>query len=183
MQCISILEKRYLIPDTWVMNIVLGLGGNVGDVRSAFDRAVAALGECPGVAICDRSSLWRTAAVGPEQPNYINAAILVALEISPRDLLRVCQGIERAAGRDRRAETRWGPRTLDLDLLIADTVVCRGPVLELPHPRLAERAFALVPAAEVAPGWIHPLEDRTLAELAEKVRSETPEGIGLVGDW
>jgi 2-amino-4-hydroxy-6-hydroxymethyldihydropteridine diphosphokinase len=171
------------MADTWVMKIILGLGGNVGDVRSAFDRAVSALGECPGVAVRDRSSLWRTAAIGPEQPNYLNAAIMVSVETSPRDLLSLCHHIEAAAGRDRRAEVRWGPRTLDLDLLIADTMICRGPLLELPHPRLAERAFALVPAAEVAPEWIHPLEGRTLAELAEKVRPETPEGIGLVGPW
>jgi len=131
MQCISILGKRYTILDTWMMRIVLGLGGNVGDVRSAFDRAVVALGEYSGVEIRDRSSLWRTIAVGPEQPPYLNAAILVALETSPRDLLRVCQGIEAAAGRDRRAEIRWGPRTLDLDLLIADTV---APFSNCPIP-------------------------------------------------
>ncbi len=165
------------------MKIIIGLGGNVGDVRSAFDRAAIALGESQGVEIYRRSSLWRTTAIGPKQPPYLNAAILVTSEASPRELLTLCQGIEAAAGRDRKTETRWGPRTLDLDLLIADTLVCRGPVLEIPHPRLAERAFALIPAAEVAPEWIHPLEGQMLAEMAETRRSEQPTAVELIGDW
>ncbi len=165
------------------MRIIIGLGGNIGNVRSAFDQAVAALGESDGLTLLDGSSLYRTVAVGPDQPAYLNAAIMVTFENSARDLLRRCHHIEAAAGRDRSEEQRWGPRTLDLDLLISDSVICRGLVLKLPHPRLSERAFALISAAELAPEWIHPLEGQTLAELAEKAQKENLDAVERIGDW
>ncbi len=165
------------------MNIIIGLGGNVGDVQTAFNQAVKALGENGEITVLGRSSLYRTAAVGPEQPSFLNTAIMVTAEISARDLLSLCHQIEAAAGRDRSREKRWGPRVLDLDLLISDSVVCRGPFLELPHPRLAERAFALIPAAELVPEWIHPLKGRTLAELAKRVLAEDKGAVELLGNW
>jgi len=165
------------------VNIIIGLGGNIGDVRSAFEQAVAALGQNAGLEICARSSLYRTAAVGPEQPSYLNAAIMATVETSARDLLSLCHQIEAASGRNRSKEERWGPRTLDLDLLISDSVVCRGPVLDLPHLRLAERVFALIPAAELSPEWIHPLEGQTLAELAKRVLAEDMGAVEVLGNW
>jgi len=165
------------------VRIIIGLGGNVGDVQAAFDQAVTALGEIGGLTVLGRSSLYRTVAVGPEQPPYLNAAIMVAVETSPRELLALCHQIEAAAGRDRKNEIRWGPRTLDLDLLISESVVCRGPILELPHPRLIERAFALIPAAEIAPEWTHPPEGQTLAELAKRVLAEDMGAVELLGNW
>ncbi|RLE29163.1 MAG: 2-amino-4-hydroxy-6-hydroxymethyldihydropteridine diphosphokinase [Acidobacteria bacterium] len=165
------------------MNIIIGLGGNVGDVQTAFNQAVKALGENGEITVLVRSSLYRTAAVGPEQPSFLNTAIMVTAEISARNLLSLCHQIEAAAGRDRSREKRWGPRVLDLDLLISDSVVCRGPFLELPHPRLAERAFALIPAAELAPEWTHPLKGRTLAELAKRVLAEDMGAVELLGNW
>ena len=165
------------------MRLIIGLGGNVGDVRSAFDHAAMRLRKNRNLEVLGNSSLWRTIAVGPKQPAYLNAAILVAFDASPRELLEFCRTIEATTGRDRKTEARWGPRPLDLDLLIADTLVCRGPALELPHPRLAQRAFALAPAAEVAPEWVHPLEGRTLAEMAETRRSAMPTAVEVIGDW
>ncbi len=145
--------------------------------------AAAELRASDGVEIIGRSSIYRTVAVGPDQPAYLNAAIMVTVEISARDLLCRCHSIEAAAGRDRSKEQRWGPRTLDLDLLISDSVVCRGLVLELPHPRLIERAFALIPTAEMAPEWVHPLEGQTLAELAGKAAEGNPNAVERIGDW
>ena len=165
------------------MRIIIGLGGNVGAVRAAFEGAVEALRENDGLEIISRSSLYRTAPVGPEQPDYLNAAILVAADFCPRDLLSLCHRIEANDGRDRSKEQRWGPRTLDIDLLISDSVVCRGPALELPHPRLSERAFALIPTAELAPEWIHPLEGQTLAVLAGKAAEGNPNAVERIGDW
>ena len=164
------------------MKIVIGFGGNVGEVRAAFDRAAVMLESAPGIEMLARSPLFRTTAVGPRQPSFLNAAVLVESAYFPRQLLALCRDIEIAEGRDRQRETRWGPRTLDLDLLIAESVVCRGPVLELPHPRLIERAFALVPAANLCPGWVHPTDGRTLAELATTARAADPESVSEAGD-
>ena len=155
--------------------MVLGLGGNLGDSRKAFSgclRALAAEGRIFAV-----SRLWRTHAVGPPQPDYLNAAVLIEWPAGPRALFARCLGLEAAAGRNRSAEALWGPRVLDIDLLLAELVVCRGPILTLPHPRLHERRFALEPAAEVAPDWTHPLLGRTVLELAEDARKREPDAI------
>ena len=130
----------------------IALGGNVGDVRSTFDRAIALLGENGTVRVTARSSDYRTPPWGvTEQPPFINAVIAVATTLTPHDLLARMQDCERALGRDRTHERRWGPRTIDLDLLAYDDLVLDDPDLTLPHPRLFERAFVLVPLAEVAP--------------------------------
>lgn len=130
----------------------IGLGGNIGDVqdtlRSAFD-AIAAL---PGTRLLARSRLYRTPAWGVEaQPDFLNAVALVHTTLAPRALLDALLGIERTHGRERAADgTRWGPRTLDLDLLLHGETVLDTPALVLPHPQMHLRAFVLVPLAEVA---------------------------------
>ncbi len=146
------------------MRVVIGLGGNLGDVRAAFARALAALGRT--TRLLARSGVWRSAPVGPAQSDFLNAAVVVETGLHPRALLALCRELEGAAGRDRAREERWGPRPLDLDLLIAPGLVVESGDLVLPHPRLAERRFALAPAAEVAPDWVHPRVHRTLADLA-----------------
>lgn len=147
------------------MDVVLGLGGNVGDVAHAFGVARARLAGVGRVTAV--SAVYRTRPVGrSDQPDFLNAALRCVWPAGARSLLEACLELEREAGRERTAADRWGPRPLDLDLLIADGVVCRGSRLVLPHPRLLERAFALVPAAEVAGGWRHPLDGRSLAALA-----------------
>jgi 2-amino-4-hydroxy-6-hydroxymethyldihydropteridine diphosphokinase len=141
----------------------------------AFSECLASL--AAEGQVVDVSRLWRTRAIGPPQPDYLNAAALVEWPAGPRALLARCLELEAAAGRQRSAETRWGPRTLDIDLLLAESVVCRGPMLTLPHPRLYERRFALEPAAETAPNWTHPLLGRTIAKLAEEAREREPDAI------
>ncbi len=158
-----------------MIRVLLGLGGNLGDPAAAFREALAALAGEGCVEMVSR--LWRTRPVGPLQPDYLNAAATIAWPRGPRDLLARCRELEAAAGRDRSAELRWGPRALDLDLLLAESVVCRGPALELPHPRFAERRFALEPAAEVAPDWLHPLLGLTVSELAKRQRNREPDAI------
>jgi 2-amino-4-hydroxy-6-hydroxymethyldihydropteridine diphosphokinase len=158
-----------------MMRVVLGLGGNLGKPRVAFAQALEAL--AGGGRVMAVSQLWRTRPVGPSQPDFLNAAALIAWPAGPRSLLRRCREIEAVAGRNRAREERWGPRILDLDLLIAASAVCRGPDLDLPHPRLHERRFALEPAAELAPDWVHPLLGRTVLELAKEARERDPEAI------
>jgi 2-amino-4-hydroxy-6-hydroxymethyldihydropteridine diphosphokinase len=158
-----------------MLDFVVGLGANLGRPADACAFAVRALAADGDVVAVSR--LWRTSPVGPEQPDYRNAAILLRWPGHPRSLLARCLELETQAGRDRATGARWGPRTLDLDLLIARDLVWRGTDLVLPHPRLHERAFALVPAAEVAPDWVHPLLGRTLADLAAAVRTADPDAI------
>lgn len=152
---------------------MIGLGGNVGDPETAFARALDALADDAWVLFTSR--LWETRAVGPEQPDFLNAAAVISWPGDPRSLLARCRELEKAAGRDRTVEERWGPRTLDLDLLLAEDFICVGPGLQVPHPRFHERRFALEPAAEVAPGWVHPLLGRSVAELAAALRKKGPE--------
>jgi len=135
----------------------IGLGGNVGAVAGTFDAALAALDATAGVAVVKVSRRYRTPAWGLEQqPDFLNAVAELSTAIEPLALLAVLQGIERRHGRDRAHERRWGPRTLDLDLLAIEGVTLDTPALQLPHPRLAERAFVLVPWAEIAPALALP---------------------------
>ena len=129
----------------------LALGGNVGDVRATFKRAIAMLCDDATVRLVTRSSDYRTPPWGvTDQPGFINAVIIVATSLDPHALLARAQGIERALGRDRASEPRWGPRPIDIDILVYDDVTLREPDLTLPHARLFERAFVLVPLAEIA---------------------------------
>jgi 2-amino-4-hydroxy-6-hydroxymethyldihydropteridine diphosphokinase len=131
---------------------LLGLGGNLGDVRATLDRAVQLLGEHKDVGLLARSSDYRTPPWGVEdQPAFINLCLIVATHLLPHDLLQRAQAIETKLGRDRAQERRWGPRAIDIDLLAYDDVALNDPELTLPHPRLFERAFVLVPLAEIAP--------------------------------
>jgi len=165
------------------LQLLIGLGGNRGDVAAAFAAAVAGLAH--EVAVLARSSLWRSAPLGPPQPDYLNAAVLVDAPCHPRALLALCRRLEEAGGRDRARESRWGPRPLDLDLLIAPGLAMLGAEVELPHPRLAERRFALEPAAELAPDWMHPRSGLTLRRLAlePSVAAQRCERVATAASW
>jgi 2-amino-4-hydroxy-6-hydroxymethyldihydropteridine diphosphokinase len=157
------------------MQILIGLGGNLGEPGEAFSRALEEMAADGSVAAVSR--LWRTRPVGPSQPDFLNAAAVIEWPAGPKSLLEYCRELEATAGRDRAEEDRWGPRTLDLDLLIAPAVVFRGADLEIPHPRFHQRRFALEPAAEVAPDWVHPLLGNTIEMLAELARRREPDAI------
>ena len=134
---------------------LIALGGNVGDVRSTFDQAIAMLSDGPEVRITARSSDYRTPPWGvTDQPPFTNAVIAVSTTLAPQQLLARAQACERALGRDRAREQHWGPRTIDLDILAYDDLVLNDATLTLPHPHLFERAFVLVPLAEIAPDRI-----------------------------
>ena len=130
---------------------LIALGGNVGDVRATLVRAVDLLCDDGAVRLVARSSDYRTPPWGDEdQPAFVNACILVTTDLAPRALLERAHAVERALGRNRALERRWGPRTIDIDILTYDALVVNEPDLILPHPRMFERAFVLVPLAEIA---------------------------------
>jgi 2-amino-4-hydroxy-6-hydroxymethyldihydropteridine diphosphokinase len=130
----------------------VALGGNVGNVRSTFRRAIALLCDGAAVRLTARSSDYRTPPWGvTDQPPFVNAVIGMTTSLSPHELLARAEQCERALGRDRTRERRWGPRSIDIDLLAYDDLVLNDPHLILPHPHLFERAFVLVPLAEIAP--------------------------------
>jgi 2-amino-4-hydroxy-6-hydroxymethyldihydropteridine diphosphokinase len=130
----------------------IALGGNVGDVRAIFDQAVSLLCDDSEVRLVARSSDYRTPPWGvTDQPPFTNAVIAVSTTLPPHTLLTRTQACERTLGRDRAKEQHWGPRTIDLDFLAYDDLVLNDATLTLPHPHLFERAFVLVPLAEIAP--------------------------------
>ena len=134
---------------------LIALGGNVGDTTRTFDRAVAVLCGDESVSLERRSANYRTPPWGvTDQPAFVNAVIAVTTTLPPRELLARMREVEWHLGRNRAFEQRWGPRTLDLDLLAYDDVTLDTPELTLPHPRMFERAFVLVPLAEIAPDRI-----------------------------
>jgi 2-amino-4-hydroxy-6-hydroxymethyldihydropteridine diphosphokinase len=140
---------------------VVGLGANLGDRLGTLKSAVLALrahGDVQAV-----SHLYESAAVGPPQPDYLNAAARLESLLAPSQLLRALLTIERAHGRERRE--RWGPRTLDLDLLYSPSLLLNGPDLTLPHPELTRRAFALTPLLDLIPDALDPHSGARYADL------------------
>ena len=135
----------------------VGLGANLGDVARSVRDAIDALGQLPGTRLVQASRLYRTPAWGvTAQPDFINAVALLDTGLSARALLEALLDIERVHGRVRVDGERWGPRTLDLDLLLYGDAVIDLPQLKVPHPHLHERAFALLPLAEIAPDAVIP---------------------------
>ena len=133
-------------------DVLIALGGNVGDVRATFQKAIANICGMTQGALVARSSDYATSPWGDaQQARFINACIDIETSLDAHALLFTLHKIENKFGRDRASEKRWGPRTLDLDLIAYDDVSVQKPELTLPHPRLFERAFVLVPLAEIIP--------------------------------
>ena len=134
----------------------VGLGANLGDPQAALRQALRDLAALPQTQLVRASSLYRSAPVDSSGPDYVNAVAEIRTALSPDDLLAELQGLEQAAGRER----PWpnAPRTLDLDILLYDELQLRGPTLTIPHPRMHERAFVLVPLAEIAPARVTPAQ-------------------------
>src|SRR3974390_445610 len=131
---------------------LVGLGGNVGDVRATLSRAVGMLCDEEHVRLLARSSDYQTPPWGgADRPPFFNLCIAVETDLAPRDLLARAQAIERALGRERTSESRWGPRRVDIDLLTYGDLTLQTADLTLPHPRLLARAFVLAPLVEIRP--------------------------------
>lgn len=157
----------------------IGMGGNLDSWAGAPEATLAAAAlrlESLG-RVVSRSSLYSTAPVGfAAQPRFVNAVVALETELAPRELLKGLLAIEQEFGRDRSAGIANGPRTLDLDILLLDGLRISDPDLEIPHPRLAERAFVLVPLNEIAPLAMVPERGKTVAQLAASQVSKTRPG-------
>ena len=146
----------------------IALGSNLGDSRAILEAAISILAAIPGISLLTISSWYQTQAVGgAPQPDYINGCALVQVTLPPQVLLETLLAIEAQKGRIR--TERWGARSLDLDLLLYDDLILDTPTLTIPHPRMRERAFVLVPLAEIAPNWIDPVTGKAIAELVKAV--------------
>jgi len=152
------------------MSIALALGSNLsspaGTPRQTLDAALLRLEELGHVTAVSR--FYETAPVGfADQPSFLNAAAILESTLDPQTLLDRLLDIEREFGRDRSHGIPNGPRTLDLDMLLYDDQVLNTPALQLPHPRMAERAFVLIPLAEIAPDLLHPVFNKSMKQLCE----------------
>lgn len=157
-----------ILADARPVSAYIALGANLGDARSTVRQAVQDLGTLPQTRLVQASSLYRTAPIDSSGPDYINAVAEVATTLDPQALLAELQRLELAAGRERPYLN--APRTLDLDILLYDALTLDSPTLTIPHPRMATRAFVLMPLAEIAPHLLG-------AELLEAVRGQAIERL------
>ncbi|MCI5069480.1 2-amino-4-hydroxy-6-hydroxymethyldihydropteridine diphosphokinase [Acidovorax sp.] len=149
----------------------IGLGANLGDAPAALRAAIQALAALPGTQLLQCSALYRSAPVDATGPDFYNAVAALRTSLPPQELLAALQSIEAAAGRER--PYRNAPRTLDLDILLFDAWAIDTPTLTVPHPRMHERAFVLLPLAEIAPAQVR-------AEWLQAVRDQRIERLGAV---
>ncbi len=142
----------------------IGLGGNLGDREAALSQACDLIG-----GVIGRSGIFQTEPIGPEQPAFLNQVILIETQLDPGQLLQHLLDIELQLGRERRG-ARWGPRTIDLDLLLMGDRIVDRPGLKVPHPHLTQRSFVLVPLLELTPDLRHPVSAQPLRDCLEALR-------------
>lgn len=143
------------------MNAFLGLGSNLGDRLATLRRAIDLLAAEPGISVQRTSRVWETDPVGgPEQPDFLNVVAEIDMALEPHDLLEAANRIEATLGRTR--DIRWGPRTIDIDILLIDSLTIHDDRLTVPHPRLHERAFVIMPLLELLPDPVLPNTTRIL---------------------
>jgi 2-amino-4-hydroxy-6-hydroxymethyldihydropteridine diphosphokinase len=163
------IEKRLPIADVSNKSArsAIALGSNMGDPQVILAAALETLAQTPGIILEGKSSLYQTKAIGPPQPDYLNGCAILRVAMLPQALLATLLTIENKFGRVR--QEHWGPRTLDLDLLLYDDLILNEPNLQIPHPRMHKRAFVLVPLAEIAPTWIEPVSEQTIQNMLPEV--------------
>jgi 2-amino-4-hydroxy-6-hydroxymethyldihydropteridine diphosphokinase len=145
----------------------IALGSNLGDSLTTLEAALEHLAQTPGVTLLKVSPWYQTSPLGPAQPDYLNGCALLEVTLSAQGMLVILGAIENQFGRVR--QQRWGPRTLDLDLLLYGDLVLETADLIIPHPRMGERAFVLVPLAAIAPDLMDPRSGQTISQLLDQV--------------
>lgn len=150
-----------------MVKCAIALGSNLGDSKQILNQALEMLSQTSRIELISHSSWYETVPVGPPQPNYVNGCAILQTQLLPEDILQILLKIEQQFGRIR--QERWGPRILDLDILLYDDLILEMQNLTIPHPRMNERAFVLVPLAEIAPHWIEPLSGQTILQLSQAI--------------
>lgn len=164
------------------MKVAIGLGSSLGDRRRQLERVLRWLDRTPGLRLIRASRWYRTPPLrgGSASNPFLNGVAVFACDLTPPELLDVCVALEERLGR--RRVRHWGDRTLDLDLLLIEGVVCDEPGLRVPHPAIAQRPFVHVPLLEVWPDAVDPRTGRPWADLAE-VHTPRPVPVGVVASW
>lgn len=145
----------------------IAFGSNLGNSLVTIKAALEILAQTSDLTLETTSSWYQTLPIGPPQPDYINGCAILETSLNPLKLLEILLGIEAKFGRIRHEPN--GPRTLDLDILLFDDLILESPKLQIPHPRMNQRAFVLVPLAEIAPNWIEPVSGKAIAQLVQQV--------------
>jgi 2-amino-4-hydroxy-6-hydroxymethyldihydropteridine diphosphokinase len=156
-----------------VADAFVALGSNLGDREAHLRFGLSALAGMPGTTVVATSRVYETEPLGPAQHPYLNAVVQISTRLEPRELLDEMLAAETRAGRQRDPAERYAPRTLDLDLLLYGDELIEEPGLRVPHPRMHERAFVLIPLADVAADRVHPVIRASVAELAAIHRGGT----------
>ena len=162
-----------------IKQCAIALGSNLGNSLDTLKNALAILNRTPGINVTAISSWYQTKPVGTTspQPDYLNGCALLEVRQTPEELLAILQAIELQFGRVRRE--RWGARTLDLDILLYENLIINYPNLIIPHPRMNERAFVLVPLNEIAPRWREPITGKSIEQLVRNVDSSGVELLAI----
>ena len=156
--------------------VFIGFGSNLGDRRVLINQALQALSELPTTSLSKLSSLYETVPVGYlEQGGFLNGVALIKSSLIASELLEQLLAIENRLGRVRKE--RWGPRTIDLDILFYGDNLIDEADLQVPHPELCKRLFVLEPLCEIAPAWLHPRLDRTISQLLHQYQLKHPEEV------
>lgn len=146
-------------------SVFVALGSNLGDRRANIQEALATIAELPNTRIVKQSSLYESEPHGNAKTWFVNGVVELESDLTPENLLKKLLAIEKAMGRKRVKGKRWGSRVIDLDILFHGSVVLQKRNLEIPHPRMAERRFVLMPLAELAPQLLHPVTQSTVSEM------------------
>ncbi len=150
-----------------MVKCAIALGSNLGDSLTILEKTLKIISQSPDITLESSSHWYRTTPIGPPQPDYLNGCAILKTNLAPEKLLRILLKIEQQFGRIR--QEKWGPRTLDLDLLLYGDLILNTDSLQIPHPLMTDRAFVLVPLAEIAPNWVHPVTRKAIIQLLDGV--------------
>lgn len=150
-----------------MVQCAIALGSNLGNSLNILEKTIYILDQLPEITLLSHSHWYQTSPIGPPQPDYLNGCAILETHLVPDQLLQILLNLEQQWGRVR--QERWGPRTLDLDLLLYGDLILKTQTLQIPHPRMTQRGFVLVPLAEIAPDWVHPVTKKAIIQLLDGV--------------